>query len=379
MSVKKYSPLFTGLLLLALLVPLASSSLAQQAGTARAPRVAAPSAPVTTPTVVLEGGSAGDTLGRSMASAGDINGDGYADLIAGAPLADLVGDPTLTDAGSAQIYYGSSTGLSPAPALTLTGAQSGEQYGLSVAGIGDVNGDGYADVAVAGVYYDDGANIDAGRVDVYLGTAAGLSPTPAFEVTGQPSSLFGLALGGGDVNADGFSDLVVGAPGWDNGEVDEGAVFVYYGSGTGPSTSGAATLEINQAGARFGQSVAVGDTDGDGAADVVAGAPMYSNGQPNEGAAFLFAGGAGGVATTPGWTFECDQDQAQCGAAVAAGDINGDGLADVFVGAPQYTGPSGQTGRVTYFMGASGGLPATGTPLDGGRRHWQVSARRSPS
>lgn len=368
MSIRKYSPLFIGVLLLALLTPLGATSLAQQLGPAAnaGTQAVAPNAPEPTPTVVLEGDQAGGALGHSVSSAGDINGDGYLDLIAGAALADVPsGETTLTDAGQAIVYYGSATGLSAANNLVLSSAQAGEQFGSAVAGIGDVNDDGYADVAVSGIYYDTGSDTDAGRVAVYLGSASGLETTPAFEVTGQAGSEFGMAVAGGDTNADGFSDLVVGAPLWDDGEADEGAVFVYYGSAGGLSTTDATTLEMNQAGAHFGHSVAAGDTNGDSAADVVAGAPVYANGETNEGAAFLFHGSPGGVTTTSAWTYECDQVDAMCGEAVAAGDVNADGFDDVLVGAPGYMTGGAALGRVTLFLGAASGLATTGTALNG--------------
>ncbi len=207
---------------------------------------------------------------------------------------------------------------------------------------------------------------DVGRVAVFYGAAGGLTTTPAFEVTGQAASEFGMALDGGDVNGDAFSDLVVGAPMAANGEAEEGQVTVYYGSGTGLSTSGATTLEMNQAGAHFGHSVAAGDTNGDGPADVVVGAPHYANGETNEGAAFVFLGAAAGVATTPSWTFECDQADAMCGEAVAAGgDLNNDGVDDVLVGAPGYSVGGLAVGRVFAFLGSTGGLATTFTSVDG--------------
>ena len=370
MMMKKHSPLFVGLLLLTLLVPLGASSLAQTAQPASAAGflAAAPSAPVTTPTVILEGDTTGAALGASADNAGDVNGDGYQDLIVGAPLADVLsGQTTLAGAGLAAVYYGSATGLAAVADLTLPGGQAGEQFGSAVAGIGDVNGDGYDDVAVSALLFDAGAEVDAGRVAVFHGSVTGLETTPAFEVTGQGSSEFGHSLDGGDVNGDGYADLIVGAPLFDNGEVDEGVAIVYYGSATGLSAAGALTLEMNQAGAHFGHSVAfVGDTDGEGFGDVVVGAPMYDDGETDEGAAFLFDGAAAGLETTASWTYECDLAGAMCGAAVAGnGDLNGDGLADVVVGAPGYATDASAVGLVVAFLGDAAGLSTTGSSVLG--------------
>ncbi len=371
MSVKKYSPLFVGVLVLALLAPLAATTLAQQASPVSAgAQLVAPAAPVTTPTAVLEGAQALAEFGRSIDNAGDVNGDGYDDLIVGAPLTDVVTDGvTRGDVGSVQLYYGSSAGLATTPAVTLTGAATGDQFGYSVAGIGDVNKDGFDDVAVAAPYTGaGGGGPDTGVVSIFLGSAGELSTTPAIEIQGGANDLFGASLDGGDVNGDGYADLFVGAPFHENGETEEGAVFVYYGSATGITTAGALTVELNLPGAHLGHSVAfAGDTNGDAFGDVIAGAPMLDNAETDEGAAFLFAGSAAGLTTTPAWTYECNQAGAMCGAAVAGnGDLNNDGFADVLVGAPGYQIDGMGVGRVTAFLGGSTGLATTGISVDGG-------------
>jgi hypothetical protein len=186
---------------------------------------------------------------------------------------------------------------------------------------------------------------------VFLGSAAGLATTPQISIFGPVASEFGMSLDGGDVNGDTFADLIVGAPLWDNGETDEGGVIVYFGAATGITTAGALTLEMNQAGAHFGHSVAfAGDTDGEGFGDVLAGAPMWDGGETDEGAAFLFDGSATGPAATPSWTYECNVAGAMCGEAVAGdGNLNGDAFADVLVGAPG-------AGEVYAFLGSATGL-----------------------
>ena len=101
--------------------------------------------------------------------------------------------------------------------------------------------------------------------------------------------------GAGDVNGDGYADVIVGADLYDDGENDEGVAFVYHGSAEGVGATAAITLEGNQADAWMGQSVAgAGDVNGDGYADVIIGAAGYNNGQNNEGAAFVYHGNGGG-------------------------------------------------------------------------------------
>src|SRR5439155_548921 len=155
---------------------------------------------------------------------------------------------------------------------------------------------------------------------------------------------FGRAVGtAGDVNGDGFSDVIVGAPLNDNGQSDEGRAYVYLGSASGVAASAAWTTESNQASAFYGYSVATaGDVNGDGYSDVIVGAPQYDNGQSDEGRAFVYLGSASGLATSAAWTFDCKQPSASFGYSVGtAGDVNGDGFSDVIVGAPLFD--NGQT------------------------------------
>jgi hypothetical protein len=144
----------------------------------------------------------------------------------------------------------------------------------------------------------------------------------------QASAFFGNSVAtAGDVNGDGYADVIVGAPCYDLGASNGGRAFVYHGAAAGLNTNPNWTTWGNQTNALFGNAVATaGDVNGDGYADVIVGAYWYDNGQFDEGGAFVYHGSAAGLSTTPNWTAEGNQIQAFFGNAVAtAGDVNGDG------------------------------------------------------
>jgi uncharacterized repeat protein (TIGR01451 family) len=313
---------------------------------------------LTTPAWQAESDQVDALFGWSVAGAGDVNGDGLADVIIGAPSFDNGEDGE----GAAFLYLGSPTGLSPTPAWQGEIDQAGAAFGTAVAGAGDVNGDGYADVIVGASAFDNGQNAE-GAAFLYLGGASGLAATPAWQVEGdQAISRFGNSLSGaGDVNGDGFADVIVGASLFDNGQTDEGAAFVYLGSASGLATTPAWQAEGSQASASFGFTVgSAGDVNGDGFADVIVGAPFFDNGQSNEGSAFVYLGSATGLAAPPAWQVESNQAAAVFGGAVAgAGDVNGDGFADVIVGARSFDSGQNSEGTAFVYLGGPTGLATT--------------------
>jgi hypothetical protein len=312
----------------------------------------------TTPSWTVESNQTNAKLGTSVGTAGDVNGDGFADVIVGIYQSGTYG----FHGGEARVYLGSSTGLAAGPMWTTGSFQIGAQVGISVATAGDVNGDGYSDV-IAGANLEDNGETDEGRAYVYLGSASALVLSSAWTAeSNQAVADFGSDVAtAGDVNGDGYSDVIIGAPNFDNGQTDEGRVFLYLGSASGLAVAPAWTFESDNAGAALGDAVGTaGDVNGDGYSDVIVGADSFSNGQSIEGRAYVFLGSAIGLAATPAWTVESDQMDAALGISVGtAGDVNGDGYADVIVGAPFYTNDQAQAGRAWVYLGSPTGVATT--------------------
>jgi hypothetical protein len=305
--------------------------------------------------VLSSAGMPGVYWGPFLASAGDVNGDGYADLIVGG-----------TTAG--YLFLGGPAGLTTLPAATLT--SRGAQSGLRVASAGDVNGDGYADVVMA--------NFDQAISYVYLGGPSGLSGAPDATL---PSPVTGLGLfghsvaGACDVDGDGYGDIVIGAP----GAAPNGQAFVYLGGEGGIATAPSFTLAgPDGTAASFGNSVScAGDVDGDGYADLLIGADAADGAATGTftGRAYVYRGGQAGVGPSPLVTLFGDQPREALGRWVSgAGDVNGDGYADVIVGADGENGADTTASGWAYvYLGGPDGTAAkAATTLTGpdGQGSW---------
>lgn len=309
---------------------------------------------VTANPTIIEGNQVDARLGHALSSAGDVNGDGFSDVALGA----YQYDKGSNNEGVVMIHYGSANGVSIAPSQTLESDQVEAQLGISVACAGDVNGDGYADLIAGARYYDKGQN-NEGAAFIYQGSKDGLNPTPiSILESNQGDAWLGSAVApAGDVNGDGFSDVLVGSYAFDHGQKDEGSVFVWYGNGSSIKESVVTNLEMNQPASQFGWSVAgAGDVNGDGFGDVIVSANGFDNGQPSEGAAFIFHGSAQGVSPVPTTTLESNQQHANLGMVSSAGDVNGDGFGDVVAGVPLYDNGSANEGRVSIYYGSPSGI-----------------------
>ncbi|PUE22712.1 hypothetical protein B9Z39_16920, partial [Limnohabitans sp. JirII-29] len=344
---------------------------------------------------VINGQASGDLSGKSVASAGDVNGDGLADLLVGAPYSSTSAG---SNTGRSYVVFGTTATnaveLSDVTAGTggfvINGICAGDISGESVSSAGDVNGDGLADLLVGVRISNTSAGNNAGRSYVVFGTTATsaielsnvVAGTGGFVINGQASGdLSGNSVAGvGDVNGDGLADLLVGAFFSDPSAVNEaGRSYVVWG------TTAASAIELSNVAAgtggfvingqasndRSGNSVSgAGDVNGDGLADLLVSAPLSSTSTgPQAGHTYLVLGTTSTsaielsnvAAGTGGFVINGQASGDLSGFSVAsAGDVNGDGLADLLVSAPV----SSTGGRSYVIFGATDGTWANKTAVD---------------
>jgi hypothetical protein len=293
------------------------------------------------------GEATGDVFGTSVSGAGDVNNDGYADLIVGAYY-NSAGGP---GAGRAYVYSGQTGAL----LYTFTGEAAGDRFGVSVSGAGDVNKDGYADLIV-GAYANSAGGPGAGRAYVYSGQTGAL----LYTFTGAAAyDQFGISVSGaGDVNNDGYADLIVGAWYNDAGGTSAGRAYVF-SSQEICSYEELHTFTGAAANDYFGYSVSgAGDVNKDGYADLIVGAPFNNAGGFAAGRAYVYSGQNGALL----YTFTGAAADDNFGSSVSgAGDVNKDGYADLIVGAPYNSAGGTHAGRAYVYSGQNGALLYTFT------------------
>jgi len=301
--------------------------------------------------------SGGLDFGKSLTLI-DVNGDGHADALIGAPLY----NSSTNDSGRAYIFLGNDSGLADEPVAALVQGedQAGEQFGQAIASLGDLNGDGREDAAIGAPLWDNGGSTDVGKVYVFLGQADGsLAVDIGRSRKGtNAGERFGSAIAlASKFYSSAYSDLVVGAPYFSGGKVEAGRVYVFGGKSDGTFTTSPewTSPDVGQSYVHFGSAISTGDLNGDGRADLAVGGPGYDNGTTlDAGKVYLYCGGS----TSLCWSEVGSSANNMEGTALdVSGSYNGDTKTDLVVGVP---GASGQ-GRVRVFLGDTGGPTYAGT------------------
>lgn len=312
------------------------------------------------PGTVLSGPSVSSAFGSLVSNAGDINGDGFGDLLVTTPLADAPGVP----GGSVvQIYPGGPNVVQAMPMTTLSGIERGFYFFLKVAA-GDFNGDGFGDLVFSRYAQNAQDRQARSTTSILRGSATGLETVPALRVpmvfSGDSATPVASA---GDVNGDGFGDFVIGSPSAMSGRLNEaGSISLYLGNVELNATRPSATRFGTTAQANLGSSLSyAGDINGDGYGDLVVGSIGAPQGGPGigEGRAWIFTGDSTGQYTAPPQSLQ-PQGMVNFSDGVAGlGDVNGDGYADVGVAA-FYIDPSAlaDSTTVNVFLGTAMGINA---------------------
>jgi len=326
---------------------------------------------------------AGAGFGTAVAVA-DFNKDGWPDIAVGAPR-DGTGTNGTTPSGSVTVFPGSANGPQAGTRLLQTRFNASDEaddlFGFALA-TGDFNKDGFVDLAI-GTPGEQVGTIKAGAIAVFNGSTSGLNTARGYDQndigqTDQAGDLFGKSLAAGDFNGDGFTDLAVGVPGKVISGARSGQVTVLKG-GSGNMSLGWVVDQkggggSNEPGDLFGEAVAAGNVlgakTGTVYADLVVGSPGESpSSDPQSGGAYVFPGAsAGPVANGIGFTQTgnggANEQGDRFGAALATGDFNKDGWADIAVGVPgEAPGSDPQSGAGVIIPGGNTTI-ADGFPIN---------------
>ncbi len=349
----------------------------------------------------ITGENAGDLAGLSVFSAGDINGDGYDDLVVGAEYNNAGG----ADAGAAYVVYGKATSITSINldnialgngGFKIVGERADDSAGRRVSSVGDINGDGYDDIIV-GAHGNDAGGTNAGAAYVVYGKATPFTSVNlddialgngGFRIMGENAADgAGFSVSSaGDINGDGYDDIIVGANGNDAGGTEAGAAYVVYGKATPITSVNLDDIALGNGGFRItGENAAdnagrdvssAGDINGDGYHDILVTANRNDAGGSYAGAAYVVYGKAAPINSVNlddialgNGGFKIVGEAASDGAGISvssAGDVNGDGFDDILVGANGNDTGGANAGAAYLVYGGVGLIGNTSAHISGG-------------
>ena len=295
---------------------------------------------------VLTGKASQAYFGSAALGVADWRGAGVACVAVGAS-----GGIGLIHRGAVYLYDTLDTAT---PVTVLKGAEDGDLFGYRLAGVTDMNGDGIPDLAVSAPYMGTQSK-KPGKVYLYVGGDGFGTAKPLEFSVNEKGNGFGRAVCVEDLNGDGLADLIVGAPYSNHGGIMSGRAYIWWGSvNLKGNAKPDVTLNHGTTNDMFGTSLAVGDLNGDGYADLAVGSPQHNIGEELPGSVYIFFGGDNAKWSKPSLILngEATTFQDHFGATLAiAGDVNGDGSDDLLVGAPNVKIVGGDQGRVYLFSG----------------------------
>lgn len=298
----------------------------------------------------LKGQEPNGAFGES-AGAGDFDRDGYTDIAVGA-----------TGEEKVYIYRGTKDGLSTIPSTVLKGEQERSEFGRSMT-VGDLNGDGYADLIVGAHSFDAGLGAHQGKLYVYQGGAKGVSVQPAQTIVGEhKGDEYARTFAVHDMDGDGINDLLTGASGYNGDQSYQGKAYVYRGTRKGLDTKPWFTAVGERSDDEFARSVTAADVNRDGHMDLIVGQPGLTGGSRAAGVTIpgtmhVFYGSAKGLSATAGFKAPGEMIKGHLGEGLsAAGDVNHDGYADVAIGARDFSCGEGAPGKIYLYLGGPKGL-----------------------
>ena len=290
-----------------------------------------------------------ESFARSMALL-DLDADGIADLVAGAPYATI---SSMKNAGSVRVYL-SNGGPPLSKTVYINGTHGGDSFGWAVANVGDVNGDGKDDLAVGAPYADPGTDIDAGNVTLFYGWSGFSGKANVSINSANAGEGFGYALSAaGDVDGDTIDDMIVGAPYYSSATVTEiGRAYIFYGGSSMDSTADK-TFTGDAANGHFGLSVSGNaNVDNDASMDMIVGAPDEVSAGAARGAAHIFRNLDRVTPQTSVVRGAATNDKfGYC--VMMINDIDGDTFDDIAIGAPYNDENGTDAGEVSILYGGA--------------------------